>query len=64
MQDVRQRLEKLRTDAEECLLISRLTTVPENRDAFQKLADDYREMTRELEILVINKVIPDKTHPK
>jgi hypothetical protein len=64
MQDIKHRLEKLRTDAEECLLISRLTTEPEKREAFQKLADDYRKMARELETIVINNAIPDKTGPE
>lgn len=64
MQDIRRQLEKLRTDAEECLLISRLTTVPEKRDAFKKLADDYRKMARELETIVVNNAIPDKNDPE
>lgn len=42
MQDVKQRLEKLRMDAEECQLISRLATNPAKQKTFQALADEYR----------------------
>lgn len=59
MKDVKQRIEKLRFDAEDCDLISKLATVPEKREAFLKLAEDYRKMARELETIAISGVIPD-----
>ncbi len=52
MQDIRQRLEKLRTDAEECLLISRLATNRAKREAFEALAEKYNRMAEELEELL------------
>jgi hypothetical protein len=55
MKDIRARIEKLLVDAEDCALISRLATIPEKRGAFQKLAEGYRRMARELEAIVIDK---------
>lgn len=52
MKDVHQRLEKLRIDAEECLLISRLATNPAKQQAFQELANEYHKMARDLERLI------------
>jgi hypothetical protein len=59
MKDIIQRIEKLLADAEDCVLISKLATVPEKRETFQKLAEDYRKMARELETIAISGVIPD-----
>jgi len=59
MKDINARIEKLQADAEDCNLISKLATVPEKRNVFQKLAYDYRKMARELETIAINKVIPE-----
>lgn len=59
MKDINARIEKLRVDAEDCDLIGKLATAPEKRDVFQKLADDYRKMVRELETIIINRAIPE-----
>jgi hypothetical protein len=59
MKDIRARIEKLLTDAEDCALIAKLATIPEKREAFKKLAEDYRKMARELETIAISGVIPD-----
>jgi hypothetical protein len=48
VKDVRSRIEKLLTDAGECDLIANLATIPEKREAFRKLAGDYRKMAREV----------------
>jgi hypothetical protein len=49
MKDIKQRIEKLRVNAEDCILISKLATSPTKREAFRKLADEYQSMARELE---------------
>jgi hypothetical protein len=59
MKDMQHRIDKLLSDAEDCALISKLATVPAKREAFQKLAIDYRRMALELEALVINNAIKD-----
>lgn len=58
MQDIKQRLEKLHTDAEECQLISKLATNPAKRKAFKELADEYQKMARDLEALIASGNIP------
>jgi hypothetical protein len=52
MKDIKQRIEKLLIDAEDCAIISKLATIPAKREAFQKLADDYRRMAQEMERVV------------
>ena len=60
MQDIKQRIEKLSTDAEECQLISRLAISPTKREAFEALADKYRQMAKDLEDLIgSGKVVGD-----
>lgn len=59
MKDIQHRIERLLSDAEDCALISKLATVPAKREAFQKLAIDYRRMALELEAIVINEAIQD-----
>lgn len=49
MKDLLNRLQKLRDDAEDCVLISRLATDPHKRKAFARLAEDYRTMIGTLE---------------
>jgi hypothetical protein len=41
MKDIKQRIEKLRVDAEECALISKLATSATKQEAFRKLAEEY-----------------------
>ncbi|MDR6306618.1 hypothetical protein GGQ85_004352 [Nitrobacter vulgaris] len=49
MKDLLNRLQKLKDDAEDCALISRLATDLHKRKAFAKLAEDYRAMIATLE---------------
>ena len=64
MKDIKQRIEKLLIDAEDCAIISRLATNPAKREAFQKLADEYRAMARELGTIVLDDAVPNNTDPK
>ena len=52
MKDLLNRLQKLRDDADDCLLISRLATDPHKRKAFAQLAEDYRAMIATLETTI------------
>jgi hypothetical protein len=49
MKDILNRLQKMRDDAEDCALISRLATDPHKRNAFARLAEDYRAMIERFE---------------
>ncbi len=60
MKDIKQRIEKLSTDAEECQLISRLAINHAKREAFEALAEKYRQMAKDLESLIgSGKVVGD-----
>jgi heme oxygenase len=49
MEDLRAKLEKLLTEAENCDLIGRLATDLNKRELFKRLAHDLRQMTRDIE---------------
>jgi heme oxygenase len=49
MKDLREKLEKLRADAEDCTLISRLATDKAKRELFASLAEQIRFMIAEVE---------------
>jgi hypothetical protein len=49
MKDYQKHLEKLRTDAAECALISDLATNPEKRELFARLAGHLRRLASEVE---------------
>ncbi len=49
MKDMQAHLEKLRTDAAECKLISDLATDPAKRELFTKLAEHYEVLAMEVE---------------
>ncbi|MBR0801791.1 hypothetical protein JQ615_41365 [Bradyrhizobium jicamae] len=49
MQDMKTHLEKLRVEAEECELISRLATNPTKKALFAKLAAHQRALADEVE---------------
>jgi hypothetical protein len=49
MKDILNRLQKMKDDAEDCALISRLATEPYKRKAFARLAEDYRAMIETFE---------------
>lgn len=59
MEDIRARIEKLLTDAEDCALIGKLAMGHEKREVFKKLTEDYRKMARELETIAMSGVIPE-----
>ena len=48
MQDMRAHLEKLRIEAEECEVISKLATNATKKELFAKLATHYRRRARPL----------------
>jgi hypothetical protein len=63
MKDLTERLRKLRDDAEDCLLISRLATDQTKRQVFEKLAIRLEAMAAELEVVIAAKSAtgrPDK----
>ena len=49
MQDMRAHLEKLRSDAVDCQIISDLATLPQKRELFAKLAAHHRKLADEVE---------------
>ena len=58
MKDVKERIEKLRIDAEDCNIISKLATSPAKREVFKNLADEYHKLAQELERLVASGDLP------
>jgi hypothetical protein len=55
MKDLRETLEKLRGDAEDCLLISRLATDKVKRETFKNLSDHLRQMAVDVEAVIAAK---------
>ncbi|MBR1160800.1 hypothetical protein [Bradyrhizobium elkanii] len=49
MQDMKAHLEKLRVEAEECELISKLATNTTKKQLFAKLAEHHRMLAHEVE---------------
>ena len=52
MKDLKDKLEKLRLDAEDYDLIAKLATDRTRREAFRRLAAQFRQMATELEELI------------
>ena len=52
MEDLKARLEKLLTDAEDCALIAKRTTDGEKRDLFNRLATDLRSMASDIQGMI------------
>jgi len=52
MKDLREKLEKLKADAEDCTLISRLATDKAKRDLFARLATQIGQLIAELEAAI------------
>lgn len=52
MQDMTARLAKLRDDADDCILISRLATSPQKRELFAKLAEHLAALARDVELAI------------
>jgi len=57
MKDIKPRLEKLIADAAECDLIGTLAADPEKREAFRRLAQQYRTMADELQAVAKNRTM-------
>lgn len=55
MQDMKVHLEKLRTDAAECALISDLATDPQKRELFARLAEHHRMLAAVIERAIAEK---------
>ena len=53
MQDMKTHLEKLRTDAAECKLISDLATDPVKRELFTRLAAHLTTLAGEVEVAIL-----------
>ena len=52
MEDLKARLEKLLTDAEDCAFIAKRTTDGEKRDLFNRLATDLRSMASDIQGMI------------
>jgi hypothetical protein len=59
MKDTREWAEKLRTEAEECRLISKLATNLEKRDTFARLAETIHSQAAELKELIGSGNLPE-----
>ena len=56
MKDLKETLEKLRADAEDCSLISSFATDRAKRELFARLATQLRRMAEDVEIAIANTV--------
>jgi hypothetical protein len=56
MKDLREKLEKLRADAEDCDLIGRLATDKTKRETFKRLAIQFRSAAADIEAVIAEKV--------
>jgi len=66
VEDLQARLEKLRTDAEDCALIGKLATDAGKRDLFNRLAANLRNMASDVQAMIALKRAEgdDDTKPK
>jgi hypothetical protein len=66
VQDLKAKLEKLLTEAEDCELIGRLATDVHKRALFLKLAVDLRAMARDIEAMIATRplTMPEKVTPE
>jgi hypothetical protein len=56
MKDLREKLEKLRADAEDCDLIGRLATDKTKRETFKRLAIQFRSAAADIEAVIAQKL--------
>jgi len=61
MRDYQTQLEKLRTDAAECKLISELTTDKAKQDLFEKLANHLSALADQVETAMLERKVRDGT---
>lgn len=52
MEDLKAKLEKLRMEAEDCAILGKLAADQQQRDLFNKLADNFRSMARDIEAVI------------
>jgi hypothetical protein len=52
VQDLKAKLEKLRTEADDCEIIGRLATDIHKRELFLRLSVDLRGMARDIEAMI------------
>jgi hypothetical protein len=58
VQDLKAKLEKLRSEADDCELIARLANDIHKRELFLRLAVDLRTMARDIETVIAARPIP------
>ncbi len=56
MKDLNEKLEKLRADAEDCSLISKLATDKAKRELFARLAAQLQKMAEDIEVAIAARV--------
>jgi hypothetical protein len=56
MGDMQAHLEKLRCDAEECLLIGKLATDPQKKELFTRLAEHLTALASDVERTIVAKL--------
>jgi hypothetical protein len=61
MKNLREKLEKLRADADDCSAISRLTSDMTKRKLFARLAVQLRKMADDVEVEIANKLARGET---
>jgi hypothetical protein len=61
MKDLREKLEKLVIDAEDCELIARLATNATKRETFKKVANRLRAAAAEIEAAIAERVQAEGT---
>jgi hypothetical protein len=64
MKDLQEKLEKLRADAEDCNLISKLATDKTKRETFRKLSEQLCQMAAEIEQVIALKLAAGETCPR
>jgi hypothetical protein len=63
MRDMQVQLEKLRTDAADCDLISKMATDPAKRELFARLAEHYKILALEVERAIASRAAPYRINP-
>jgi len=61
MKDLRDKLEKLRVDAEDYRLISKLATDRAKRELFERLSEQLSRMAADIEAAIAAKITAGKT---
>jgi hypothetical protein len=59
IKDAKVRAEKLQLDAVDCELISKLATTKAKRQAFARLAEEYRKLAGEMQAFIQGNALPD-----